>query len=289
MTDPADLLLGAHMSTAGGVSRAFERGGDVGCTTMQIFTKSPNQWAARPLDGKEIDRFKTAWGESGIAPVVAHDAYLINIASPDRAMREKSIDALLDEVERVEVLGIPSLVIHPGAHMKTGEKAGIDRVAESLDTIHARTEGSSSRILLETTAGQGTNLGYRFEHLAEIIDRVKEPERLGVCFDTCHAFAAGYDISREETFGEVFSEFDSIIGLSRLEVMHLNDSKGKLGSRLDRHEHIGKGHIGIEGFRLIMTDPRLVKLPKILETPKGADMAEDRINLKTLRRLALGA
>lgn len=289
MIDRPAPLVGAHMSTAGGVSKAFGRGCDVGCATMQIFTKSPNQWAAKPLEQKEIDRFNQAREESGIEPIVAHDAYLINIASPDRAMRTRSIDALHDELERAETLRVPFLVIHPGAHMKSGEEAGIERVAESLDLIHAKTPEFTTRILLETTAGQGTCLGHRFEHLARIIEGLKSPDRVGVCFDTCHAFAAGYDISGKETYDAVFDEFDETIGLDRLEVIHLNDSKGKLGSRLDRHEHIGKGRIGLDGFRMIMTDRRLARLPKILETPKGPDMAEDVANLKTLRRLALGA
>jgi deoxyribonuclease-4 len=279
-------LIGAHMSIAGGVSKALARGREAGCATIQIFTKNANQWAARPLDPEEVVRFKAACRDTGIKPVVAHDSYLINLASPDPALYKKSIDALRDELERTEALGLVGLIIHPGAHMGAGEKKGLARIARALDRIHARTAGFKARILLENTSGQGTVLGHRFEHLATIMEQVKAPERLGVCFDTCHAFAAGYDISTEKGYCAVFREFGRIIGIKNLRAMHLNDSRGELGSRRDRHAQIGKGAIGLEGFRCIMIDRRLARIPKILETPKGEDLAEDRLNLATLRRLA---
>ena len=258
------MLIGAHMSIAGGIYKAPARGKEVGCATIQIFTKNASQWKAKALEKEDIARVREALDESGIDPVVAHDSYLVNLASPDDGLYGKSIDALQIEMERAEALGLPCLIIHPGAHVGSGEEAGLARIAAALDELHNRTRGFGLQILLETTAGQGTNLGYRFEHLAGIMENVSAAERLGVCFDTCHTFAAGYDIRDEKSCRKVFDEFDRVIGLDQLKAMHLNDSKGELGGRLDRHEHIGKGRIGLDGFRFIMNDERFAPVPKIL-------------------------
>ncbi len=280
------MLIGSHMSIAGGVSKALFRGKEVGCATIQIFTKNASRWANKPLDPVEIERFRDACETTGIGPVVSHDSYLINLASPDDALYKKSIDAMRDELERAEALDVPFVVAHPGAHVGSGETKGLKRIARAIDRIHGRTKKHRVRILLETTAGQGTCLGNRFEHLAEIIGMIKAPERVGVCLDTCHIFTAGYDIRTRKAYLATMRAFDATIGLDRLEVIHLNDSLKEFGSRRDRHAHIGQGHIGIEGFRCVMTDRRLKKIPKILETPKGDDMAEDRMNLAVLRKLA---
>lgn len=277
--------LGAHMSIAGGVDRAIQRGHSIGCETIQIFTKSSNQWRAAPLTDDVVQRFHANQQETGIGPVVGHDAYLINLASPDDALWQKSVDAFVVEMERAQRMGLPYLVTHPGAHTGSGEEAGIRRVAQAIDEIHARTPDVETMILLEITAGQGSGLGYSFEQLAAIIGLTHRPERLGVCFDTNHAFAAGYDFRTPETYAATFEAFDRTLGLHRLRVFHLNDSKRDLGSRVDRHEHIGKGFIGLEAFRFLLNDPRFADRPMILETPKGPDMAEDVENLRVLRSL----
>ena len=280
------LLIGAHVSISGGLHKAFPLAADIGCTAVQIFTKNASQWNAKPLQDKEIQQFKAAWEASGIRMVVAHDSYLINLATPDDALLEKSRSAMRIEVERCEQLGIPYLVMHPGSHVGSGEEAGLRRVAESFDAIHRQTAGYQTKILVETTAGQGTNLGWQFEQIARIFEHVAQPERLGVCFDTCHAFAAGYDIRTEAAYRQTMAEFDRIIGLARLNAIHVNDSVKPLGCRVDRHEAIGKGHIGLDGFRWLMNDPRLADIPKILETPKGGDpVASDQENLSKLRAL----
>ena len=280
------LLLGSHVSISGGLHKAFPIAQEIGCTAMQIFTKNSNQWNAKPLQANDIDLFKSAWKASGIACVVAHDSYLINLGTPDEALLEKSRHAMLIEVQRCEQLGIPFLVMHPGSHVGSGEDAGLRRVAESFDEIHRQTEGVRTQILVETTAGQGTNLGSRFEQIAQILEQVRAPERLGVCFDTCHAFAAGYEMRTEAGYRETMAEFDRLIGLDRLKTIHLNDSLKPLGSRVDRHDAIGKGQIGLDGFRWIMNDPRLADVPKILETPKGDDpVASDKENLARLYAL----
>ena len=280
------LYLGAHMSIAGGVSNAILQGEEFGCDTIQIFVKSSNQWKAKPLSDEDIRRFHDEQKRTGIGPVIAHDSYLINLCSPDKALLEKSRQAFLAEMERCEKLGIPYLVTHPGSHMKSGEKEGISKIAESIDWLLERTDGFNVRITLEITAGQGTNLGYKFEHLAKMIEKSGKPDKLAVCFDTCHAFAAGYDISTKESYEQTWNEFDRIIGLNKLAVIHLNDSKKGHGSRIDRHEHIGKGEIGEKPFKLIMQDRRFANIPKILETPKGDDGEMDDINLRLLRKFA---
>ena len=280
------MLLGSHVSISGGLHKAFPIALEIGNTAIQIFTKNASQWKAKPLQDKEIERFVTDWQASGITSVVAHDSYLINLGTPDPELLQKSQDALLLEVQRCEQLNIPYLVMHPGAHVGSGEEEGLRRVAVSFDLIHAQTPGYKTQILVETTAGQGSNLGYRFEHLAQIFAMVKDSERLGVCFDTCHAFAAGYELRTAEGYQATFANFDKIIGLARLKVIHLNDSVKGLGSRVDRHADIGAGAIGLEGFRLLMNDPRFDTIPKILETPKGKDpIAADQKNLQVLRNL----
>jgi deoxyribonuclease-4 len=279
------MRLGAHMSISGGVDTAFDRGEQVGCDTMQIFTKNSNQWEAPPLREETIARYHRRQSETDITPVVAHASYLLNLASPDELLWQKSVGALMIEVERCDALNIPYLVIHPGSHMEAGEETGIARVAEALNLVHDRLPDARVKITLETTAGQGTNLGYRFEHLAAMIDAVEAGERLAVCFDTCHALAAGYDFRTSEGYAQVFKEFDKILGLHRLRVFHLNDSKQDAGSRKDRHAHIGEGSVGLDGFRHILNDRRFKEIPMLLETPKSKDMHEDVENLARLRAL----
>jgi len=279
------LLLGAHMSTSGGIATAFLRGSSVGCTTMQVFVKNNNQWRARPLTDDDIESYKTAAAKSRIAPVLAHAAYLINLCAVSSTILQKSRDAMVDELERCNAFGIKGLIFHPGAHLGKGEQEGIKAIAESLNTMHERTAECKSLTVLETTAGQGTAIGYRFEHLRSIIDMLDEPARIAVCLDTCHVFAAGYDIRDEKGWEKTIQEFDDIIGLKRLVAVHTNDSKKELGSRVDRHEHIGKGMIGLEGFTQLMNDPRFNNIPKILETPKDEEMQDDIENMNMLRSL----
>ena len=275
------------MSIAGGVDLAPLRGREVGCRTIQLFTKSSNQWWARSLSSDEIDRFHTNLRAAAIAPAVAHGAYLINLASTDAALHHKSMAACLEELERAEALGISYLVIHPGAHMGAGEEVGLRQVANSLQELLKRTDGYQVRVVLETTAGQGTTLGYRFEQIALLLDQIGLAERTGVCLDTCHLFAAGYDIRTPDGYDSVLRLFDQVVGISSIKVIHLNDSKKELGCRVDRHEHIGKGAIGLQAFRCLMTDFRLYGIPMIIETPKDDDfITADRRNLKTLRDLA---
>jgi deoxyribonuclease-4 len=282
---PKKMLLGAHQSIAGGVEKSLERGQEAGCDTIQIFVKTPNRWASKPIAAENIDAFKEAVAETGIWPVFAHSLYLINMATPDDALWRKSIDALVDDLERCEQLELPGLVIHPGSHVGAGEETGLARIADALDEVHARLPGYAVQVWLETTAGQGDYLGYRFEQLRAMIDGVKEPERLGICFDTAHAFAAGYELRDREGFEATWDQFNAVLGLDRLRAIHLNDSKRELGSRVDRHEHIGKGVLGLEPFRFLLNDPRFLGIPMTLETDKGPDLAEDKENLAVLRSL----
>jgi deoxyribonuclease-4 len=264
---PRGPLLGAHMSIAGGVGNALLAGKTVECDAIQIFTKSSRQWAAKPYSKEEIEQFCANQKETGIAQVIAHDSYLLNLGSPDMPLRQRSVAAFIDELERCEILGVTNLVAHPGAHVGTGEAEGIKTIAKSLDEVHKACPGYGAKVTLEITAGQGSNLGYRFEQIAAIMDATKESDRLRVCFDTEHAFAAGYDIRTKEGYERTFSEFDEAIGIERLAAFHLNDSKKEFNSRVDRHEHIGKGFIGVEAFRLLLNDKRFWGLPMCLETP----------------------
>jgi deoxyribonuclease-4 len=279
------LHLGAHMSIAGGHDQSIDRAAAFAMDALQIFTKNANQWQAKPIDPVAAERFRARWAGSGMRALVAHDSYLINLASPDDALREKSRLAFRDELDRCELLGVPYLVTHPGGHMGEGVEAGLARVAEAIDRIHDERPDGTTTILLETTAGQGTALGRTFEELAGIIDRVADKGRVAVCFDTCHAFAAGYDLRDAASYETTMRAFAETIGLDRLRAFHLNDSKKGLGSRVDRHAPIGEGELGVGAFGFLLNDPRFDGLPGILETPKGDDGEEDRRNLATLRGL----
>jgi len=280
-----DHLIGAHTSTSGGVHKAVERAEKLKFTAMQIFTKNNNRWNAKPLEEKEINKFKELLKESGIKFVLTHSSYLINLCSKNKYTLKRSREAFIDELERCELLGIPHLNFHPGAHGGQGKNEGIKIIAESLNICHDKTKNHKVSSMLEATAGQGTTLGYRFEQLKEIIDLVEDKKRMTVCIDTAHIFAAGYDIKDSKKYKKVVKDFDEIVGLDRLKCFHMNDSKKEFASRVDRHEHIGKGFIGKEGFTNIMNDKKLEKIPKILETPKNKEMKEDTINIKTLQSL----
>ena len=278
-------LLGAHESIAGGVGEAFIRGEQAGCECIQIFTKSSRQWASKPLTNEEIDTFKRNKIKTGITTVIAHDSYLVNLGAPDEQMRTKSVKGIIDELQRCEALGVPTLVAHPGSHVGTGEENGIKTIAKSIDEAHAACKGFGVKIALEITAGQGSTLGCNFQQMARIMDAVKENDRLRLCFDTEHAFASGYDIRTPEGYENTFSELDKHIGIKRLVAFHLNDSIKDFNSKVDRHQHIGKGFIGLNAFRRLLNDPRFFGLPMCLETPKGPDLKEDIENLATLRSL----
>jgi deoxyribonuclease-4 len=282
----SQILLGAHMSIRGGVSIAIERARSIRCTAMQMFVKNNMQWFARPLAHEEIRAFLDHVQRGELLSVFAHANYLINLAATNPQFHANSIRALAEELVRADQLELPFLVLHPGAHLGAGEEAGLEKIVNSVDEVFRKIPKVRTKIALEITAGQGSCVGHRFEHLAHIIANVREPDRLRVCLDTAHLFAAGYDIGSEAEARKVFREFDRVIGRSRLVAIHINDSKTGRGSRVDRHEHIGKGRIGLDAFRFIMRSPRFRKIPKVLETPKGKDLAEDLINLETLRRLA---
>lgn len=281
-------LLGAHMSISGGHQRAADAAAKVGCDTLQVFTKSTNQWAARPLSEDQIAAFRGALRTHGLTRPVGHTSYLINIASPDAALAARSVDALTEELQRAEALGLTDLVLHPGAHVGEGEDAGLRNAARSLDEVLRRTTGHACRIALETTAGQGTCLGHRFEHLAYLRAHVAAPERLSVCVDTCHILAAGYPLDDPNRYNEIVEELERTLGQNVVQLWHLNDSLKDRGSRVDRHAGIGRGKLGVEPFRKILNDPRFVGLPMILETPKGLEegVELDVINLTLLRELA---
>jgi deoxyribonuclease-4 len=280
------IVLGAHVSIRGGMSMAIKRARSIHCTAMQIFVKNNMQWFARPLNREEIRAFLNHVQRGELFSVFAHANYLINLAATNPQFHANSIRALSEELTRADQLELPFLVLHPGAHLGAGEEAGLDKVVESIDRVLAGLPKIKTRIALETTAGQGTCLGHKFEQLAYIIGCVRERERLCVCLDTAHVFAAGYDISNESSLRKTFRDFDRVIGRNRLVAVHLNDSKTACGSRVDRHEHIGKGRIGLDAFRFIMRDRRFRKIPKVLETPKGKDLREDVMNLERLRSLA---
>jgi deoxyribonuclease-4 len=279
------ILLGAHMSVSGGVHTGVDRATSIGCTALQVFTKNNNQWNGKPFTENDIVLYKQKIAAAGIAPVVSHDSYLINLCGTNPDILKKSRAAFIDELERCEQLGIQLLNFHPGSHLGLGDEEGIKAICESLNIAHDATKDFKVKSVLEATAGQGTNVGYKFEHLRAIIDGVAHPERMAVCIDTCHIFAAGYDISTEKGYKETFKQFDEIIGLERLVAFHVNDSKKGLGSHVDRHEHIGKGSIGLKGFEMLMNDERFVHIPKILETPKSDDLHEDVENMNVLKGL----
>ena len=281
-------IFGAHMSIAGGLHRAIERGLHVGCECIQIFVRNQRQWSAKPLNQDDVRLWNASVQEANMAYVVAHASYLVNLASADTVIWDKSIAALTEELERCEALGVRHLVFHPGAHGSASLSEGIRRIAEGIDQIHQRTRGLKASLLLETTAGQGSAIGHRFEHLADILEAVGTPARLGVCVDTCHIFAAGYALSPPRAYAETIQEFERVVGVEWVKCIHVNDSKRDLGSRVDRHEHIGEGRIGLAGFRNLVNDARFFDVPKILETPKGTHTNGrdlDMVNLARLRRL----
>ncbi len=277
--------LGAHMSIAGGLHKAVERGLEAGCGVIQVFTQNSNQWKGKNISESDISLYRERLEASGIRQVVSHDIYLINLAAPPGEVREKSLAGFCEEMARCARLGIDRIVMHPGAHLGDGEETGIMRIVEAFDSLLQKVPEFNGLVLLENTAGQGSNLGYRFEHLRDIRDRSGFPHRFGICFDTCHAFAAGYDITTAHGYEYVFREFDRVLGLENIAAFHCNDSKKGLNSRVDRHEHIGQGAMGLSAFRFLMNDERFARIPKILETPKGDDNEMDALNLRTLRDL----
>ena len=283
---PGTLLLGAHLSIAGGCHRAVERGEALGCTAVQIFTKNQVQWRAKPLTAADVERFRSVFlPKSGVKIVCAHGSYLYNLASPSRGLAGKSVSGVLDELDRCDRLGLPYLVIHPGSHRGEGETAGVERVVKALAAVLDRYRGGGI-VCLETTAGQGSSLGWDFRQIGRIIRSIGDP-RVGACLDTCHVFAAGYDIRTKMSYRSTIGRFAEEVGIDRLKVIHLNDSRGGLGSRLDRHTHIGRGEIGLDAFSFFLQDRRFKNVPKVIETPKmykGREM--DGKNLRILRKLA---
>ena len=275
------------MSIAGGYYNAVLAAQQAGCDTVQLFTKNNAQWRAKAITDDDVGLFSDSLRTAAVQTPIAHACYLINLASPDATLWKKSIDALAEELRRCEALGLKYLVVHPGAHIESGEEAGLKRVAQALDEVHAQTRGTRTQVLLEITAGQGSSLGHRFEHLAQILHLASDPDRLGVCFDTCHAFAAGYPLGTEAEYRATMRRLNRTVGLKLVKAMHLNDSKRELGSRVDRHEHIGRGKLGLEPFRFLLNDARFRRVPMYLETPKGKELGQDLdvINLRTLRSL----
>jgi deoxyribonuclease-4 len=277
--------LGAHMSISGGLHLAIDRAVAAGCSVLQIFTRNSNQWRGKPVSEADAALFRSKFAASGLYEVVSHDIYLINLASPPGETRDKSLAAFRDELETCARLGISRVVMHPGSHLADSPQSGLERVVEAFDVLFSEVPQFEGRVLIETTAGQGSNLGRTFEELAAIINGSRFPEKFGVCFDTCHTFAAGYDTATEDGYRDTMEQFDRLIGLERLQCFHLNDSKKGLGSRVDRHEHIGQGALGLNPFRFILNDPRFAAVPKILETPKGDNDEMDAVNLGVLRGL----
>ncbi|MFL6259064.1 MAG: deoxyribonuclease IV [Thermoanaerobaculia bacterium] len=278
--------LGAHCSVAGGMPNAIARATSLGCTAAQVFVKNAAQWRGKELGEEGVAAFRAAHAASAVGPLVAHASYLINLCSADSGLLARSREALADELRRCARLGVGGLVLHPGAHLGAGEEAGVERVAASIDAVLAGLPGAPVRVLLENTAGQGSCLGHRLEHLEAIRARVAEPERVGVCLDTCHAFAAGYALHEPAGYEEMWAEFAARIGFAALGCMHLNDSLRPFGSRRDRHAHIGEGEIGLGAFERILHDPRLAGVPMIIETETGEDLEGHRKDLETLRGLS---
>ncbi len=282
----SQALLGAHFSIAGGLENALKDAKAYGCNTCQIFTKNANTWRERVLSTEEVDKFLSDQKQSGVQIIASHTSYLINLATPDVNNRKKSCDALVQEMRRAHALGLQFVILHPGSHKGTSEKEGVERIADNLQTILSRASETRPTILLETTAGQGDHLGYRFEQIAAMLDSMHDTCRLGVCLDTSHIFAAGYDIRITASYQKTMALFDKIIGVKQLKFIHLNDSKKELGSRVDRHTHIGDGFIGSEAFQCIMNDNRLQKVPKVIETPKEKGKTDwDAVNLERLRAM----
>jgi deoxyribonuclease-4 len=284
MTTTSQRLIGAHMPTSGGIWNGLTGGKAIGCTAVQVFTGNPRQWQHPPMEHETADQFRAAWQETGIAFTCAHDSYLINLAAPDAEILEKSRRAFRRELDRAEMLGIPWVVTHMGAHLSSTPEEAVDLLCESMNLLLRETEGMSAGIALETTAGQGTCLGATFEQIARVIDGCAAHPRVGVCLDTCHIFVAGYDIRDEESYARTFDSFGSVIGFDKLKIIHANDAKKPLGSRVDRHEHIGDGEIGMPAFRRLVTDPRMLHAPVVVETPDAETM--HAVNVDKLRRMA---
>ncbi|MFH0780485.1 MAG: deoxyribonuclease IV [Pseudomonadota bacterium] len=278
------VLLGTHESVSGGLHVAFERIRQVGGECLQIFTRNQRQWEGSALSTEEITLFRKAHQQSGAMSVAAHASYLVNLASGNIELQEKSVHNLAQELRRCSQLGISSVVLHPGSHGGDGVELGLKRFVIGLDRVLGKSD-DRVHVLLETTAGQGTGLGSRFEELAYILENCRHPERLGLCIDTCHIFAAGYELRSSVGYTATIDTLEKTVGLAKVRMFHLNDSKTGLGSRVDRHEHIGKGTIGLDGFRNLLRDHRFAGLPMILETPKGKELDEDRANLQALRSL----
>ncbi len=281
-----DRLVGVHCSTTGGLATGIARGAALGCTAVQIFAKNNNRWMAPPLSNIEIDEFRDAWQAAGIPLIFSHAGYLINLASPDPKITELSMESMRGELVRAEALGLPFVVLHPGSHKGVGEPTGIRYITDRLNILFEETVFSRTRIVLEGTAGQGHSIGHRFEHLRDILAGVRDIDRIGICLDSAHLFAAGYDLRTPTTYARLWEEFDRVVGLRWLSCLHLNDTTRELGSRVDRHIHIGEGKIGSRAFGLLMRDPRLAAIPMVCETPKGKTDALDRKNLRKLYQLA---
>jgi len=275
-------LIGAHLSTKGGLHTAFDRAAELNVSAVAIFAKNSNQWKGKELTDDDCALFAK---KRTVRPVFTHASYLINLATTNREFHRKSIAAMIDELDRAERLSIRAVVLHPGAHMGAGANAGIDQIARSLDQIHAALPHHRVATLLETSAGQGSCIGCSFDELGQIIKSVSDRTRVGICFDTCHAFASGYDLRTAAAYNETIERLEQHVGIKNVGLFHLNDSKKPLGSRVDRHEHIGDGHLGLEAFALLLNDPRFRGIPKLLETPKKVEHESDRRNLATLRSL----
>ena len=282
-------LFGSHLSVAGGLHNAAAKAGELGLSAVQIFSKNNHRWAGKPLTDDAALAWAAAVADAGLIATCAHASYLINLATPADDLREKSVAAMVDELERADRLGLTGVVVHPGSHVKSGEEAGLSAAGEAVAEVLTRNAGGRCGLWLENTAGQGTCLGHRLDHLAAILESVPDDlrGRIGVCFDTCHAFAAGYDLRDAGEYARCFEELDAAVGLERLKCLHVNDSKRELGSRVDRHEHVGEGELGDAAFRLLVNDARLADLPFILETPKKDrdGVPWDTINVDRLRSL----
>ncbi len=277
------LLLGAHISIAGGMQNIFDRAESIGCTALQFFTKSNRQWKAKKLASEDVETFKQAKNNSSIKHTMVHASYLINLGSPNEQTQEKSKDALIVELDRCNTLEVPYLILHPGSHLKTDKQECLERIAQSLNEIFEKYPGKTS-ILLETMAGQGSSVCHQFEDLAFLLSKIKNKKRVGICFDTCHVFAAGYDFSTKENYKKMWQEFDEIVGIKNIKAFHINDSKKDCGSKVDRHENIGKGKMSLNSFKLLFNDPQFFSVPKVLETPDGT-LEEYAKNIEVIKKL----